>query len=352
MLVKTIELWSAAALLAVACIIPVSAQTPSGDTAAEKASRVYLWPGRIAPGSEHVTVQQRIVDSSTDPAHPDRNITGITQPYFVIYRPPYPNGSALLVTPGGGYRLIVLDNEGAELAPYFADAGGMTLFILRYRLPGDGHVNDRDAPLADAQRALRLIRAHAGEWRIDPHRIGVLGFSAGGHVAASLGTRFDEKVYRPVDAADRVSARPDFMLLGYPVIDMGRYAHPGSRERLLGKTPSPRAVATYSLQNRVTAATPPTFLLQAADDNVVPVDNSLLFFGALRRAGVPAELHIFPHGGHGFGVRVTHGPLATWPRLALCWIATTTGASQADADRWCSSLPDQEAKTAVSPTAK
>jgi acetyl esterase/lipase len=296
------------------------AQRPSSDTPEETASRIWLWPDKTAPGSAHVAAQQRIVERSDDARRPDRIITGVTRPYMVVYRPRRPNGTALLVTPGGGYERVVLDKEGSALLPAFVEQAGVTLFVLRYRLPGDAHADARDAPLADAQRALRLIRARAGEWDIDPRRIGVIGFSAGGHVAASLGTRFGDKVYAAIDAADRQSARPDFMLLVYAVIDMGAHAHHGSRARLLGPSPAAADIAAYSPQRHVDAGTPPTFLLHAADDDSVPVENSLLFFDALRRAKVPAELHVYPHGGHGFGVRGAGGPLARWPQLAFEWM--------------------------------
>lgn len=298
-----------------------SVDEPATESRTEAASRLWLWPNKTAPGSERVAAQEAIIERSADPALPDRIITGVTRPYLIVYRPRRPNGTALLVAPGGGYRRVVLDKEGSALVPAFVDAAGVTLFVLRHRLPGDGHADAREAPLADAQRALRLIRAGAARWRLDPRRIGVIGFSAGGHVAAALGTRFADAVYAPVDAVDRLSARPDFMLLIYPVIDMGAHAHAGSRTQLLGAAPAAQDMAAYSLQRRVTADTPPTFLLHAADDDSVPVDNSLLFFDSLRRAGVPAELHVYPHGGHGFGVRGIAGtPLAAWPRLALDWM--------------------------------
>jgi acetyl esterase/lipase len=316
------ELWRQMFAVALGLVFAGAAfaQMPSSDTPEEAASRIWLWPDKTAPGSERVAAQQRIVERSDDTSAPDRIITGVTQPYLVVYRPRRPNGTALLVTPGGGYERIVLDKEGSALVPAFVEQAGVTLFVLRYRLPGGDHVDARNAPLADAQRALRIIRARAGDWDIDPRRIGVIGFSAGGHVAASLGTRFGDKVYAAVDADDRCSARPDFMLLVYPVIDMGAHAHRGSRDRLLGATPAATEIAAYSPQRHVDANTPPTFLLHAADDDSVPVGNSLLFFDALRRTNVPGELHVYPRGGHGFGVRETRGPLATWPQLALEWM--------------------------------
>lgn len=287
--------------------------------------KIHLWPGRVAPGSTDFGQKQAISERSKDPSVPDRIITGVSQPYLVVYRPKRANGTALLVTPGGSYERIVLDKEGTVLVPPFVEEGGVTLFVLRYRLPDPAHAEGADAPLADAQRAMRLLRARAAEWNIDPRRIGVMGFSAGGHVAASLGTRFDESVYLPVDGYDRISARPDFMALVYPVIDMGEHAHGGSRARLASALSRSADIAKYSLQYRVAATAPPTFLLHASDDDVVPVQNSLLFFDALRRANVPAELHVYPKGGHGFGIRGTRGlPLAEWPRLALTWVSSIT----------------------------
>lgn len=313
------------------------AQTPSADTTQEAATRIDLWPGKTAPGSGRVTVEQSIVDRSTDPALPDRIITGISRPYMVMHRPARPSGAAVLVMPGGGYQRIVLDKEGSALVPALTERAGYTLFVLRYRLPDGGHDDARDAPLADAQRALRLIRARAEEWGLDPRRIGAIGFSAGGHVAASLGTRYDDAIYAPVDASDRLSARPDFLLLMYPVVDMGAHAHTGSRERLLGRSPTAEDVRAYSLQNRVRPGMPPAFLLHAEDDATVPVENSLLFHAALRRAGVPAELHLYPQGGHGFGVReIGNSQLALWPQLADAWIRSVVPKhGQGDqADRW------------------
>lgn len=313
-----------ALLLCALLAMPAAAQKPSADTAQEAASRIFLWPDRTAPGSQHVRLEQRFVERSDDAARPDRIVTGITQPYMVVYRPAKPNGAALLVMPGGAYRRIVLDKEGTALVPEFVDRLGYTLFVLRYRLPGEGHDNARDAPLADAQRALRLIRARASEWNLDPHRVGAMGFSAGGHVAASLGTRYAEATYAAADAADRIDARPDFLLLMYPVIDMGGHAHAVSREHLLGAAPSASDIAAYSLQNRVKAGMPPVFLLHANDDASVRVENTLLFFDALRAAQVPVELHLYPRGGHGFGVRdIDDSTLRQWPRLADAWIRDT-----------------------------
>ncbi|MCD9005826.1 alpha/beta hydrolase [Luteimonas sp. XNQY3] len=264
----------------------------------------------------------RITERSDDPAVPDRIIEDVRAPCLAVYAPERPNGTALLVTPGGGYARIVLDKEGTALVPAFVDAAGITLFVLRYRLPDRTHAEGADAPLADAQRAMRLIRAHASGYGIDPARVGVMGFSAGGHVAARLATTPDA-VYAAIDASDTQSPRPDFALLVYPVISMhAPLSHAGSRARLLaaGDTPEATALDRYSPDLHVDSRTPPLFLLHAQDDDVVPVGNALVMHAAALRAGVPASLHVFPHGGHGFGTRGATGALARWPQLAIDWI--------------------------------
>ena len=282
-------------------------------------ARIPLWPG-TAPGSEEVSLVQRTVERSSDPSLPDRYVEAVSVPELLMYRPQRPDGRALLVIPGGGYQRVVLDKEGSALVPTFADDAGLTVFVLQYRLPGEGHRDARDVPLADAQRAMRIIRARASEWGIDAAGVGVMGFSAGGHVAASLATRHAEPLHAPVDAVDGLPARPAYAVLVYPVIDMGDQAHAGSRARLLGAVPDPASVQAYSLQHRVDEQTPPVFLLHAQDDAVVKVENSLLFEAALREAGVEHETHLYAHGGHGFGVREARGTLALWPALAIAWI--------------------------------
>jgi acetyl esterase/lipase len=313
---RPIRAWLRALLAGLVTLATVTA-VPS--LAASPPPQLQVWPG-MAPGSEGLDLVQRVVERSTDPALPDRYVDSVIAPSLTVYRPAHPDGRALLVIPGGGYQRVVLDKEGSALAPAFAAAGGLTLFVLQYRLPGEGHRDARDVPLADAQRALRLIRLHAAEWGLDAASVGVMGFSAGGHVAASLATRHAERVYAPQDAADALDARPAYAVLVYPVIDMGAYAHPGSRQKLLGDAPDPAAVRAYSLQERVDASTPPVFLLHAQDDTTVPVENSLLFEAALRRAGIEHETHLYAHGGHGFGVRGAQGTLAPWPSLAIAWI--------------------------------
>ncbi|HED1310733.1 TPA: alpha/beta hydrolase, partial [Kluyvera ascorbata] len=240
-----------------------------------------VWPNGEAPGAKNSPVTYALVERSKDPKLPDRAVTGIRAPQITVYAPAHPNGVALLVTPGGSYQRVVLDKEGSDLAAPF-NAKGYTLFVMTYRMPADGHAEGANAPLADAQRALRTVRANAAKWHINPQKIGVMGFSAGGHVAASLETRYDEAVYSPLDDVDKQSARPDFVVLGYPVISMDKaIAHPGSRTALIGDTPSAEQIKHYSPELNVTAQTPPTFLMHAVDDPSVPVDNSLVMFNAL-----------------------------------------------------------------------
>jgi acetyl esterase/lipase len=281
---------------------------------------IPLWPGP-APGSARVTREEKIEDRSQDPAHPDRVVTGITKPTLTAFVPAKPNGSALIVASGGGYQREVIDKEGIEVARVFAPKG-TTVFLLKYRLPDEGHENGRDVPLQDGQRAVRVVRVNAGRWGIDPARIGVMGFSAGGHLAAFLGARFAAKVADPVDEIDRASARPDFLILMYPVVSMeDGFAHGGSKRALLGTSPGKDLVAAYSADQQVGKTAPRTLLVLADDDAAVLPENSIRYYQALKRAGVPAELHILAQGGHGFGIRKAAGlPVGNWPNLVWTWM--------------------------------
>lgn len=301
--------------LAAAVMTPVSQIAP-----ADPAGTIRLWPG-AAPGGERVTVTPRVVERSTDPAFRDRFAQYTVDPILTVLRPARPNGASLLLIPGGGYKWAVVDKEGLDCARVFA-AAGVTCFVLRYRLPGDGWAAGADAPLQDAQRALRLVRARAAADGLDPARVAVLGASAGGHLAGMLTARKDA-AYAPVDAADAVPFRPDLSVLLYPVATMADpFVHAGSRRELLGAAPTAEAIARYSLERMDWRGAPPTFLLHAMDDAAVPVENSLGLLTALRAAGAPVEAHLFEEGGHGFGVRLIEGkPGAAWPALALAWAA-------------------------------
>ncbi|WP_313435146.1 alpha/beta hydrolase [Novosphingobium sp.] len=285
----------------------------------EPIETIDLWP-RGAPGMPAASPVETVTERSTTTQVNDRSVTGIARPRMVVFRPDRPNGAALLIAPGGGYRLVVIDKEGYEMARWLA-ARGFTAFVLFYRLPGEGWKERQDAPLADAQRAMRLIRHRAKSYGIQPERVAAMGFSAGGHVCASLSTRFDAKVYAPVDAADRLSVRPFCAAPIYPVISMDpAIAHAGSRDLLLGSTPSPEMEATHSPDRTVPRDAPPHFLLHAEDDPVVPVENSLRLRAALKAQGVPVETHLFAQGGHGFGLRGTIGkPVEAWPDLWRAW---------------------------------
>ncbi len=234
---------------------------------------------------------------------------------LVVKRAPQPNGAAIMAIPGGGYSVLNYDAGGADHARWL-NARGVTTFILVYRLPGEGWARRADVPLQDAQRAIRLIRANSDRFCIDRNRIGVLGSSAGGHLAGSLATRFDEQVYDPIDPLDNIPARPDLAALLFPVVTMGKDAHAPSRNELLGPDSTAAMQDTYSLEKHVSPQTPPMFLCCAGDDRVVPPINSLEMYGAMLDAGLKAELHMFQKGGHGFGVRLPASvPTAHWPDL-------------------------------------
>ena len=248
------------------------------------------------------------------------------KPSLTIHRPEKPNGTAVVVCPGGGYGFLADDHEGKQVAD-FLNGLGVTAFVLKYRIvqkdrPGPLH----PAPLADAQRAIRLVRAKAKDLNVHPDRIGIMGFSAGGHLASTAGTHFDDHS-EPSDAIDRVSARPDFLILAYPVITMEPgVTHNGSRERLIGPKPDAKLVEYYSNDKQVTKETPPTFIFHTSADTAVLPENAVRFYAALKKAGVPAELHIYEKGKHGVGLgrdpKWTGGEtsVATWPDRLTDWL--------------------------------
>ena len=230
-------------------------------------------------------------------------------------------GAAVVVCPGGGYSHLAFDYEGLVIAQWLREKG-VAAFVLKYRLPANGYRHP--IPLMDAQRAIRLVRSKAQQWDIDPNRIGIMGFSAGGHLASTAGTHFNNPVKiedQETDEIDAVACRPDFMILVYPVISMqDSITHADSKANLLGENPSQERIDFLSNEKQITKDTPPTFLVHADDDKGVLPENSILFYEGLRRAGVPAEMHIYLKGGHGFGIRPSAGPTSRWIDLCFLWM--------------------------------
>jgi acetyl esterase/lipase len=239
------------------------------------------------------------------------------KPSITPYLAKSPNGTAVIVCPGGGYQNLAMDHEGVQIAKWL-NSLGISAFVLKYRL---GPRYRHPAMIDDAQRAIRTVRAHAAGLHIQPDRIGVWGFSAGGHLASTAATHFDAGDPNAADPIDRAGSRPDFAILAYAVISLNsEYAHAGSRTNLLGKTPDPKLVDEFSNDQRVTPQTPPTFLFHTSADTAVPAENSVRFYLALRKAGVPAEMHIFQNGPHGVGLAPTDATLSAWSGLLANWL--------------------------------
>lgn len=277
--------------------------------------RFPIWPGK-APGGEHVTVQEVETLRRPDSGPDDGVFAHIVTPTLTMLRPAKPNGAAMMLIPGGGYSRVAIGHEGYSIARRFAEAG-YACFVLLYRLPGDGWAAGPQAPLQDAQRAFRLIRSLATKERFDANRVGVIGFSAGGHLAAWLTTRTTES-YRPVDAADREPLKAAVAAYMYPVIKMeGPFVHAGSRTQLIGPNPTPEQMRAYSLDQNVSDTSPPAFLAHALNDKVVPFQNSIAMLSALQARAIPAECHLFETGGHGFGITAQAEASAPWPDLFL-----------------------------------
>ena len=276
---------------------------------------INVWQGKIPGAIENN--QYKEIDLSNE--NGIYRISKVKIPTLTIFTPPEgkANGTAVLICPGGGYVHLAYTKEGVAIAKWF-NSIGVTAFVLKYRLPSDSIMKDKTiGPLMDAQKAMRIIRGNAEKWYINPTKIGVIGFSAGGHLASTLCTHYNEKVYN----ADTISARPDFSILGYPVISMeADIAHMGSREFLLGKDPTKEEVIKFSNDQQVNNNTPPTFLFLAEDDNTVPIQNSINYFKALSKFKIPAELHIYEKGGHGFGLAKKNGTASEWPNACENWL--------------------------------
>ncbi len=248
----------------------------------------------------------------------NNRVSMVTDPVIAPFFPEKgkANGTAVIICPGGGYSRLAMDHEGTAVAKKFNDIG-VTAFVLTYRLPSDAIMVDKTiGPLQDAQRAIQILRERAQEWGINPSRIGIVGFSAGGHLASTAITHFDKAV---IDNKSNISLRPDFGVLIYPVISFGPIGHTGSKDNLIGKTPTPEMVDLYSNEKQVTANTPPAFLVHAEDDKTVPVMNSIVFYEAMVKAGVKGELHLFQAGGHGFGL-INKTTKAEWFNNCKDWM--------------------------------
>ena len=244
------------------------------------------------------------------------------KPTLTIYlpAPEKATGAAVVICPGGGYGALAMDHEGHQIGQWL-NSFGVAGFIVKYRHRNSGAGYGHPAPLQDAQRAIRTVRSRAQEWGVDPNRIGILGFSAGGHLASSAATHFNESFCEAKDKIDRVSCRPDFAVLVYPVISLTEpFTHTGSRRNLLGADADPALVEKMSNERQVTPQTPPTFLIATWEDRGVPVENSISFYLALRKTKVPAEMHIFLKGPHGFGLGQKLEATSAWPKLCEKWM--------------------------------
>jgi acetyl esterase/lipase len=293
-------------LLAVAPFSIVVVAQPSGWPPSKDHLTLPVWPG-TAPGAPAATTPEKDMTTAKDPliaGKPLIRLGNVATPTLTFYPAKVKNtGAAVVVFPGGGYNILAIDLEGTEVCDWLNSAG-VNCVLLKYRVPGTGPYPKSAAALQDAQRAMGLVRQHAAEWKIDPKRVGVLGFSAGGHLVAAISTHYDQRLYEPIDAADKLSCRPDFAVVVYP----GYLA-------LSEKNFAPNA------DIHPTAQTPPTFIVQAEDDPV-HVENAVVYFLALKNAKVPAELHIYAEGGHGYGLRRTKLPVTTWPQGVESWLHT------------------------------
>ena len=298
----------------------LSAQTPAWQPSPGH-TQVPIWPGAV-PDAQPVAGPEN--DTRTDTkelvaGRPWVYVGHVSRPTMTVYAPKGKNtGAAVVVFPGGGYQILAIDLEGTEVCDWLTSKG-ITCVLLKYRVPGEG-LYPKSGPypnspmaLEDAQRTVGLVRFHAAEWHIDPHKIGVLGFSAGGHMAAAMSTHFEHRLYPAVDAADKESCRPDFAVAIYP-------GHLSLTANSFGLNPDIRI--------HVTRQTPPTFLLQDEDDHVDRVEDSLSYYAALKKAGVPVEMHLYAQGGHAFGLRRNKLPVTRWPQLVETWLETIGMISQ------------------------
>jgi len=308
-------------LISALCVVfafgGLRAQTPTWQPSPGH-TQVPIWPSAV-PDAQPVAGPENTATETKElvAGMPWVYVGQVSKPTMTVYSPKGKNtGAAVVVFPGGGYQILAIDLEGTEVCDWLTSKG-ITCVLLKYRVPNSGpHWNKRcncqitpKAPTAleDAQRTVALVRFHAAEWHIDPHKIGVLGFSAGGHLVAAISTHFNHRLYSAVDAADKESCRPDFAVAIYP-------GHLSLAENSLALNPN--------IRTNITRETPPTFLLQNEDDPVDRVEHSLSYYAALKKAGVPVEMHLYAQGGHAFGLRRTKFPVTAWPQLVETWLGT------------------------------
>jgi acetyl esterase/lipase len=304
-------------------------------------TQIAIWPG-AAPDPQPVAGPEYAMTAagkdSLVSGRPWVAVENVSQPTMTVYSPKAKNtGVAVVVFPGGGYTILAIDLEGTEVCDWLTFKG-ITCVLLKYRVPGEG-LYAKSAPypksgpypespmaLEDAQRAVGLVRFHAAEWHIDPHKIGVLGFSAGGHLSAAMSTHFEKRLYPAVDAADKKSCRPDFAVVIYPghlsLSAAESDARRGTKKFVIPHPPTADKHLGLNSDIHITSQTPPTFLLQAENDHVDNVDDSLAYYIALKKAGVPVEMHLYAQGGHAFGLRRTKFPITGWPQLVETWLGT------------------------------
>ena len=295
--------------MSVCCSLPAQTWQPSpGHT------QIPIWPGAV-PDARPITGPETLKTDDKDlvAGKPWIYINTVSRPTMTVYSPKGKNtGAAVVVFPGGGYQILAIDLEGTEVCDWLVTRG-VTCVLLKYRVPGEAKLPKSGAfpsspeALEDAQRTMGLVRLHAAEWHIDPHKIGVLGFSAGGHLSAAISVHFEKRLYPLIDAADKESCRPDFAVAIYP-------GHLSIANNSIDLNPD--------IRTHITRQTPPTFLLQNEDDNVDRVEDSLSYYAGLKKAGVPVEMHLYAQGGHAFGLRRTKLPVTAWPTLAETWLVT------------------------------
>ena len=317
------------ALCVVFAIGGLSAQKPVWQPSPGH-TQIPIWPG-AAPDPQPVAGPEAV-------ASPDKDVSNVTRPTMTVYSPKGKNtGAAVVVFPGGGYQILAIDLEGTEVCDWLTPQG-ITCVLLKYRVtdvgpyPKSGPYPESPMALEDAQRTMGLVRLHAAEWHIDPHKIGVLGFSAGGHLSAAISTHFVKRLYPAVDAADKESCRPDFAVAIYPghlsIAAAEWDARQGRKKFVVPHQPNADKNLALNPEVPVSSHTSPTFLLQAEDDHVDTVYDSLAYYIALKKAGVPVEMHLYAQGGHAFGLRRTKFPITGWPQLVETWLRTIGMISQ------------------------